>query len=146
MANSGESSHLGKSFHFKGDISGSEDIFIDGKVEGTIQLPGQIVTVGQNGEVSADIDARELVVHGKLKGNAKASDRIELARTGSVQGDLAMARISIQDGAFMQGRVDIRSGQAAPAATPPSTASRPAMASATSASSGPQQASFLPNS
>ena len=146
MANSGESSHLGKSFHFKGDISGSEDIFIDGKVEGTIQLPGQIVTVGQHGEVSADIDARELVIHGKLKGNAKASDRIELARTGSVQGDLAMARISIQDGAFMQGRVDIRSGQTAPAATPPSMAPRPAMASATSASSGPQQASFLPNS
>ncbi|HXR96738.1 MAG TPA: polymer-forming cytoskeletal protein [Terriglobales bacterium] len=143
MANSGESSHLGKSFHFKGDISGSEDIYIDGKVEGTIQLPGQIVTVGQHGDVNADIDARELVIHGKLKGNAKASDRIELARTGSVQGDLAMARISIQDGAFMQGRVDIRSGQtAAPAAPPP----RPPLASATSASPGPQQASFLSKS
>jgi cytoskeletal protein CcmA (bactofilin family) len=146
MANSGESSHLGKSFHFKGDISGSEDIYIDGKVEGTIQLPGQIVTVGQHGEVSADIDSRELVIHGKLKGNAKASDRIELARTGSVQGDLAMARISIQDGAFMQGRVDIRSGQTAPATTPPPTAPRPAIASATTASAGPQQASFLPKS
>ncbi|MGH9487998.1 MAG: bactofilin family protein [Terriglobales bacterium] len=110
-----ESSHLGKSFHFKGDISGTEDIYIDGEVEGTIQLPNQIVTIGPNGAVSADIQARELIVHGKVKGNAKAQDRIEVGRSGSVLGDMAMARISIQDGAFIQGRVDIRvAGAAAP--------------------------------
>ncbi|MGH9392897.1 MAG: bactofilin family protein [Terriglobales bacterium] len=102
-----ESSHLGKSFRFKGDITGTEDIFIDGEVEGSIQLPGQLVTVGPHGAVNADIQARELVVHGKVKGNAKAHDRIEVSRTGSVLGDLAMSRISIQDGAFIQGRVDI---------------------------------------
>ncbi|MGH9412475.1 MAG: bactofilin family protein [Terriglobales bacterium] len=102
-----ESSHLGKSFQFKGDISGTEDIYIDGEVEGTIQLPNQIVTIGPNGSVSADILARELIVHGKVKGNANAQDRIEVGRSGSVLGDMAMARISIQDGAFIQGRVDI---------------------------------------
>ncbi|MGH9466019.1 MAG: bactofilin family protein [Terriglobales bacterium] len=102
-----ESSHLGKSFRFKGDISGTEDIYIDGEVEGTIQLPNQVVTIGPNGNVSAEIQARELVVHGKIKGNAQAQDRIEVGRSGSVLGDLAMARISIQDGAFIQGRVDI---------------------------------------
>lgn len=114
-----ESSHLGKSFHFKGDITGTEDIYIDGEVEGTIQLPNQIVTIGPNGTVNADVLARELVVHGKVKGNAKAQDRIEVGRSGSVLGDMAMARISIQDGAFIQGRVDICVGGNAASPAPP---------------------------
>ncbi len=123
-----ESSHLGKSFKFKGDIAGSEDIYIDGEVEGTILLPNQVVTVGPNGQVNADIQARELLVQGKVKGNAKAQDRIEVSRSGSVLGDLSMARISIQDGAFIQGRVDIRTAGAAAAAAP--TTASPAAASA----------------
>ncbi|MGN6592229.1 MAG: bactofilin family protein [Terriglobales bacterium] len=117
-----ETSHLGKSFHFKGDITGTEDIYIDGEVEGSIQLPNQVVTVGPNGTVSAEIHARELVVHGKVRGNTKAQDRIEVSRSGSVLGDMAMARISIQDGAFIQGRVDIRVGNAAGAAAGASAA------------------------
>lgn len=121
-----ESSHLGKSFHFKGDITGTEDIYIDGEVEGTIQLPNQIVTIGPNGTVNADVLARELVVHGKVKGNAKAQDRIEVGRSGSVLGDMAMARISIQDGAFIQGRVDICVGGNAASPVPPPAAEAPA--------------------
>jgi len=138
-----DSSQIGKTIRFKGNISGTEDIFIDGEVEGSIQLPGQLVTVGPNGAVNADIAARELVVQGKVKGNAKAQDRIEVSRTGSVLGDLAMARISIQDGAFIQGRVDI---QAAPAAAP---APRPAPAPVAAApalaapAAQPAQASLL---
>ncbi len=124
-----DSSHLGKTFKFKGDIAGSEDIYIDGEVEGTILLPNQVVTVGPNGHVNADIQARELLVQGKVKGNAKAQDRVEVSRSGSVLGDLSMARISIQDGAFIQGRVDIRSANApaaAAAASTPSPAASPA--------------------
>lgn len=148
-----ESSHLGKSFHFKGDITGTEDIYIDGEVEGTIQLPNQIVTIGPNGSVNADVLARELVVHGKVKGNAKAQDRIEVGRSGSVLGDMAMARISIQDGAFIQGRVDICvSGNVASPAAPPVAAATaevpvsPALSSATAAAApggGAQQGRLL---
>ncbi|MGH9476818.1 MAG: bactofilin family protein [Terriglobales bacterium] len=137
-----ETSHLGKSFHFKGDIVGTEDIYIDGEVEGTIQLPNQIVTIGPNGSVNADIQARELIVHGKVKGNAKAQDRIEVGRSGSVLGDMAMARISIQDGAFIQGRVDIRVAGAAAAQTsvpPPPAAAAPAA----SGGSNPLQGKLL---
>lgn len=147
-----ETSHLGKSFHFKGDITGTEDIYIDGEVEGTIQLPNQVVTVGPNGTVSAEIHARELVVHGKVRGNTKAQDRIEVSRSGSVLGDMAMARISIQDGAFIQGRVDIRVGNAAGAAagasaaapappvTSPALSASPAMPAG---SGGPLQGKLL---
>lgn len=144
-----ESSHLGKSFHFKGDITGTEDIYIDGEVEGTIQLPNQIVTIGPNGTVNADVLARELVVHGKVKGNAKAQDRIEVGRSGSVLGDMAMARISIQDGAFIQGRVDICVGGSATSLAPAPAAEEPAYsapisAAATAApSGGPQQGRLL---
>jgi len=151
-----ETSHLGKSFHFKGDITGTEDIYIDGEVEGSIQLPNQVVTVGPNGTVSAEIHARELVVHGKVRGNTKAQDRIEVSRSGSVLGDMAMARISIQDGAFIQGRVDIRVGNAtgaaasasagaaasapAPAVTSPAPPSTPGAAAG---GSGPLQGKLL---
>jgi len=139
-----EGSHLGKTIHFKGDISGGDDLSVDGEVQGSIQLPGQIVVVGPHGNLSAEVQAREIVVHGKLKGNAKAQDRIEVSRSGSVLGDLAMSRISIQDGAFIQGRVDIRVAEAAaapgarPAAVPAVTATPAAAAAAM-----PQQPSFL---
>lgn len=143
-----DGSHLGKTFHFKGDISGSDDIYIDGEVEGTIQLPAQVVTVGPHGSVNASVHSRDLVVHGKLKGNANAQDRIEVSRTGSVLGDLAMARISIQDGAFIQGRVDIRVAAAAKAAAAPHpSAPQPAPGFAPAGAPvphpAPQQASLL---
>lgn len=143
-----EGSHLGKTFHFKGDISGGEDIYIDGDVQGTIQLSGQVVTVGAHGTVNAEVQARDLVIHGKLKGNARAQDRIEVTRSGSVLGDLAMARISIQDGAFIQGRVDIHSvasanAAAAAASAPVAARPVPVAAPAPAAAAAPMQASFL---
>ena len=134
-----DSSHLGKSFRFKGDIHGSEDLYIDGQVEGTVQLPGQVVTVGPQGSVSAEVQSRELLVHGKLKGNARAHDRIEVSRTGSVLGDLAMTRISIEEGAFIQGRVDIRAANAL-GATAPTGAAAAAVPAAVSGGRGPDAA------
>jgi len=144
-----DSSHLGKSFRFKGEISGGEDIYIDGQVEGTIQLAGHHVTVGPNAQVQANIEARELLVHGKLKGNAQAKERIEVSRTGSVEGDLAMARIAIQDGAFIQGRVDIRVPGAPAANSAGATASSfaaPAAAGSSPAGAVPVQTPLLDRS
>ena len=89
-------------------MSGSESLFIDGKVEGAITLPGNRVTVGRNGQVAANISAREIVVLGKVRGNCQASDRIDIRSEGSLTGDVIAARISIEDGAFFKGGIDIR--------------------------------------
>jgi cytoskeletal protein CcmA (bactofilin family) len=83
-------------------------LYIDGKVEGAINLPGNRVTVGRNGQVAANIVAREIVVLGKVRGNCQASDRVDIRSEGSLTGDVIAARISIEDGAFFKGGIDIR--------------------------------------
>jgi cytoskeletal protein CcmA (bactofilin family) len=107
-ASTGEQATIGKSLIIKGELSGSESLFIDGKVEGTINLPGNRVTVGRNGQVAANILAREIVVLGKVRGNCQASDRVDIRSEGSLTGDVIAARISIEDGAFFKGGIDIR--------------------------------------
>ncbi|WP_263410215.1 bactofilin family protein [Terriglobus tenax] len=107
-AAAGEQATIGKSLVVKGEVSGSESLFIDGKVEGAINLPGNRVTVGRNGQVAANISAREIVVLGKVRGNCQASDRVEIRSEGSLTGDVIAARISIEDGAFFKGGIDIR--------------------------------------
>ncbi len=104
----GEQATIGKSLIIKGEVSGSESLYIDGKVEGAINLPGNRVTVGRNGQVAANIIAREVVVLGKVRGNVQASDRVDIRSEGSLTGDVAAARISIEDGAFFKGGIDIR--------------------------------------
>jgi cytoskeletal protein CcmA (bactofilin family) len=105
---SGEQATIGKSLVVKGEVSGSESLYIDGKVEGAINLPGNRVTVGRNGQVAANIMAREIVVLGKVRGNCQASDRVDIRSEGSLTGDVIAARISIEDGAFFKGGIDIR--------------------------------------
>jgi cytoskeletal protein CcmA (bactofilin family) len=125
-AATGEQATIGKSLVVKGELSGSESLYIDGKVEGAINLPGNRVTVGRNGQVAANIVAREIVVLGKVRGNCQASDRVDIRSEGSLTGDVIAARISIEDGAFFKGGIDIRKpggtdlkgGAAAPAAEP----------------------------
>jgi cytoskeletal protein CcmA (bactofilin family) len=104
----GEQATIGKSLVVKGELSGSESLYIDGKVEGAINLPGNRVTVGRNGQVAANIVAREIVVLGKVRGNCQASDRVDIRSEGSLTGDVIAARISIEDGAFFKGGIDIR--------------------------------------
>jgi cytoskeletal protein CcmA (bactofilin family) len=104
----GEQATIGKSLIVKGEVSGSESLYIDGKVEGAINLPGNRVTVGRNGQVAANITAREVVVLGKVRGNVHASDRVDIRSEGSLTGDVAAARISIEDGAYFKGGIDIR--------------------------------------
>ncbi len=107
-AATGEQATIGKSLIVKGELTGSESLYIDGKVEGAINLPGNRVTVGRNGQVAANIVAREVVVLGKVRGNCQASDRVDIRSEGSLTGDVIAARISIEDGAFFKGGIDIR--------------------------------------
>lgn len=99
--------HIGKAIQFKGEISGNEDVYIDGKMEGVITLPGQAVTVGPNGDVRANANLREILIQGKLEGTVAARERVEIASTGAVNGELTTARISVHDGAFFKGKIDV---------------------------------------
>jgi cytoskeletal protein CcmA (bactofilin family) len=140
-AATGEQATIGKSLVVKGELSGSESLYVDGKVEGAINLPGNRVTVGRNGQVAANIMAREIVVLGKVRGNCQASDRVDIRSEGSLTGDVVAARISIEDGAFFKGGIDIRKpgneakgGSASAAASTPAS-STPEPAAATSSHS-----------
>jgi cytoskeletal protein CcmA (bactofilin family) len=108
LLNNQEQATIGKSLVIKGEVSGSESLYIDGRVEGTINLPGNRVTVGRNGQVQANVNAREVVVLGKVKGNLTASDRVDIRNEGSLTGDVVCQRISIEDGAYFKGGIDIR--------------------------------------
>jgi cytoskeletal protein CcmA (bactofilin family) len=119
---------IGKGLVIKGEITGTESLFVDGRVEGSINLPGNRVTVGTNGQVAASITAREIVVLGKIRGNVVASDRVDIRKEGALTGDVAAARISIEDGAFFKGGIDIRKPEAKTAApgAPPTEAPKTA--------------------
>jgi cytoskeletal protein CcmA (bactofilin family) len=129
-ATSADQATIGKSLVIKGEVTGSESLYIDGRVEGSINLAGNRVTVGRNGVVSANINAREIVVLGKVRGNLTASDRVDIRSDGSLTGDVVAARISIEDGAFFKGGIDIRkAGQKANGEeAKPSTSSAEAVA------------------
>jgi cytoskeletal protein CcmA (bactofilin family) len=104
---SGSTARLGASLHIKGEISGNEDLHIDGSVEGLVQLEDRKLTVGASAKLTADVVAREVVVYGSVKGNLRARDRIEIKKDGSVVGDLTTARIMIEDGAYFKGSIEI---------------------------------------
>src|SRR5258708_23316314 len=130
-----EQATIGKSLVIKGEVTGSESLYIDGRVEGAINLPGNRVTVGRNGQVQANVNAREVVVLGKVKGNINASDRVDIRNEGSLTGDVVCQRISIEDGAYFKGGIDIRkpgakdaNGQAKLESTPPPEPARMATA------------------
>jgi cytoskeletal protein CcmA (bactofilin family) len=106
--NSQEQATIGKSLVIKGEVTGSESLYIDGRVEGTITLAGNRVTIGRNGQIQAAVVAKDVVVLGKLKGNVTASDRVEIRNEGSLTGDVTCQRIAIEDGAFFKGSIDIR--------------------------------------
>ncbi len=103
---------LGPSLHVKGEISGNEDLVIEGSLEGLVQLDERKLTVGASAKVTADINAREVVVYGTVKGKLQAKNRIEIKKDGSVNGDLTTARIVIEDGAYFKGSIEIdKSGE-----------------------------------
>ena len=109
----GEPAHLGRSLVIKGDVWGSEDLYLDGQVEGTIDLQANRLTIGPHGRVKANLSARSAVIHGKLEGNINAVDRVDLKQSAVVTGDIVTQRIAIDEGAYFKGGVDISRGASA---------------------------------
>jgi len=105
---SADLAQIGKSVIIKGELSGSEDLYVDGQVEGSIALRNNSLTVGPNGQVKASVEAKAIVVQGNLEGNVQASDRVELRKSAVVSGDISTQRISIEEGAYLKGKVDIQ--------------------------------------
>lgn len=102
-----EQASIGRTLVIKGEISGSESLYIDGKVEGTLTFKDHRVTVGRNGVVAANIAAREVVIMGKVTGNIECSDRVDIRSEGSLTGDIVSQRISVEDGALLRGSVQL---------------------------------------
>lgn len=100
---------IGRTLVIKGEITGSEALYIDGRIEGKIIMPESRVTIGRNGKVDASIQAREVVVMGKVNGNIECSDRVDVRAEGSVSGDISTVRISVEDGAALKGGIQVRS-------------------------------------
>src|ERR1700684_4510890 len=90
----------------KGEITGSEDLFIDGPVEGKLNLGNSSVTIGPNGTVKADISAREVVVRGRVEGKIAGKERVQLWSTGQVSGEISTQRLAIEDGAVLRGKAE----------------------------------------
>ncbi|MGH9512950.1 MAG: bactofilin family protein [Terriglobales bacterium] len=111
-----EVAHIGRSVVIKGELSGSEDLYVDGQVEGTIELHGNSLTVGPNGRLRADVNARNVIIHGTLEGNVKVSERTDLRKSAVVTGDISSQKIAIEDGAYFKGKVDIQKEAAKPSA------------------------------
>jgi len=98
---------LGRSLVVKGDVSGSEDLVLYGQFEGTINVQGHSVTIGPEGKVKAEIQAARVVIHGSVHGNISVRERVEIYKTGHVVGDLVAPGISIEDGAYFKGKIEI---------------------------------------
>jgi cytoskeletal protein CcmA (bactofilin family) len=111
---------IGKSVVIRGELSGNEDLYIDGDMEGTITLSESRLTIGPNAHIRADISVRDVIVFGYLTGNILASGRVDLRQSACVNGDISAGRLSIEESAVLKGRVELKSsieGQAKPAAS-----------------------------
>lgn len=108
--------NIGKSVVIKGELNGSEDLTIEGQVEGTIQLREHVLTIGPNGRIKAQVFAKAVIVLGEVTGNVTASDKVDIRDNGSVDGDIVAPRVAIAEGAHFRGSVDMqrKPGQAAP--------------------------------
>ena len=107
MAVSENFAHLGRSVFIRGELSGSEDIYVDGQVEGTIQLNGNSLTIGPNGRIRASITAKNVTVSGSIDGNIEAGERTDMRKSAVVKGDVRTRRIAIEEGAYFTGKLEI---------------------------------------
>src|SRR5713101_6366580 len=99
--------NVSKAISIKGEISGREDLFIDGEVHGSIHITEGNVTIGPNGRVTADIEAREIFVRGKVKGSLRGRERVQIGRTGEASGDILTRRLVVEEGATLSGKIDV---------------------------------------
>jgi cytoskeletal protein CcmA (bactofilin family) len=107
-----DQANIGRSLVIKGEVSGAESLFIDGRVEGTITFADNRVTIGRNGNVAANITAKEVVIMGKVTGNVECSDRLDIRSEGMLSGDVITHRISVEEGAILKGGVEVRNPEA----------------------------------
>jgi cytoskeletal protein CcmA (bactofilin family) len=117
-------SSISEGLKIKGEVQGTEDLRVDGEIEGRINLPGASVVIGPKGRVTGDVEAREVVLEGTTRGNLTARERVRIATTGKLEGDVTAERLVIEEGAHVSGRVDVGAGEARaakPAAARPAT-------------------------
>lgn len=133
--------NIGKSVVIKGELNGSEDLTIEGHVEGKIELKDHVLTIGPNGRIKAQVFAKAVIVLGEVSGNISASEKVDIRDNGSVDGDIVAPRVAIAEGAHFRGAVDMQQrqgGAAQPAAKPVAPAAAPAPATAAPAPQGGQ--------
>jgi len=128
--------NIGKSVIIKGELSGSEDLTIEGQVEGKIELKQNVLTIGPNGKIKAQVFAKAIVVQGEVHGDITASERVDIRDNGSVDGDLSAPRVSIADGAHFRGSIDMQRGNAKPGEAKPGAHTETKPQTATTATTG----------
>ena len=122
MAVENAPARIGKSVVICGEVKGSEDLIVDGRVEGTVSLSESRLTIGPNAHVAADLSAKDVLILGHLQGNVVASGRVELRAGSVVEGDIRALRLAVEDNAVFRGRVDLTQGAAKPAESPTGSA------------------------
>jgi cytoskeletal protein CcmA (bactofilin family) len=134
--------NIGKSVVIKGELNGSEDLTIEGQVEGTIHLKEHVLTIGPNGKIKAQVFAKSVIVLGQVSGNVTATEKVDIRDNGSVDGDIVSPRVAIAEGAHFRGSVDMqrRDKPAQPAATPKQTGGQSPAPVATTTASATQPA------
>jgi cytoskeletal protein CcmA (bactofilin family) len=130
-----EFAHIGKSVIIKGELSGSEDLYVDGQVEGSIELSGNRLIIGPHGQVRANVNAEGVIVQGKLDGNIRASERAELTKSAIAVGDIITQRVAIEEGAYFKGKVDIQKDTTKTDGAKPVTAATASAAASSAAAS-----------
>jgi cytoskeletal protein CcmA (bactofilin family) len=128
-----DAARIGRSVTIKGELTGAEDLFVDGAVEGSIELRSHGLTVGPNGRVHANIVAQDVVIFGKVEGNVRGNERVELKRSAVLHGDIFTQRIVIEDGAFLKGGIDIQKAEPKPEVRREATAASAAVPASSAA-------------
>lgn len=128
---------IGQSIVFKGELTGDEDLEIDGQVEGTVNLKNHQLTIGANGNLTAEVTAKNIVVIGRVTGNLVAAERIEVQATGIVDGDVRAPRLNVQEGAVLNGSIDMSPSGASEAKKPAAQAAASSASSTSNTASPP---------
>jgi cytoskeletal protein CcmA (bactofilin family) len=119
MKQAEDSTVIGKSVTIHGEVSASEDLYLDGEIQGTVSLPGNRLTIGPNATVRAGVQVRDVIVFGRLEGDIKASGRVELRQSANMVGDITASRLAIEENAIVKGRIEITAGTPASAPAAP---------------------------
>ena len=133
--------NIGKSVVIKGELNGSEDLTVEGQVEGKIELRQSVLTIGPNGRIKAQVFAKSVIILGEVTGNVTASEKVDIRDNGSVDGDITSPRVAIAEGAHFRGSIDMQKGTATSATKPATTADKSAASSTTTAGTAPAAAS-----